>query len=73
MIDFVALWEIYFLLFLFWGAFVGSGTVTAGFRGKFQHRTPRFRDVSRARVPKIWYTRFFAERLAKSKVQIFAW
>ena len=34
-----------FQLFLFWG-FAGSGTVTSGFSGKFQYRTPRFRGVS---------------------------
>ena len=57
-----------FRISVFWG-FPGSGTSPGGFFGKFQYRTTRFCGVSCPHVPKTWYGRFFAERLANSKVQ----
>ena len=51
------------------GGFPGSGTARGGFYEKFQDRTPRFRGVSCPHVPKTWHGRFFAQRLANSKVQ----
>ena len=51
------------------GGFPGSGTARGGFFGKIQYRTPRFCGVSCPHVPKTWYGRFFAQRLANSKVQ----
>ena len=59
-----------FRISVFWG-FPGSGTAPGGFFGKFQYRTTRFCGVSCPHVPQTWYGRFFAQRLANSKVQIF--
>ena len=57
--------------FSVFSGFPGSRTAPGGFFGKFQYRTTRFCGVSCPHVPKTWYGRFFAQRLANSKVQFF--
>ena len=75
--DFGKLWYYYnstrrynpplvFRFSVFWG-FLGSGTASGGFFGKFQYRTTRFCGVSCPRVPQTWYGRFFAQSLASNE------
>ena len=57
--------------FPFFGDFWAPGPLLADSTEIFSTERLDFVASPDRRVPKIWYARFFAQRLAKSKVQFF--
>ena len=62
-----------FQVFRFLGNFRAPGALLADSPENFSTERPVFVASPAPRVPKTWYARFFAQRLAKSKVQVFVW
>ena len=59
-----------FQVFRFLGDFRAPGPFLANSPENFSTEHPVFVASPAPRDPKIWYARFFAQRLAKSKVRI---
>ena len=53
------------------GGFAGSGTVTGGFFGKFQYRTPRFRGVSCPPCPENLVRKIFCSTFGEFQGAVF--
>ena len=62
---------LWFSGFLFFGDFRAPGPLLADSSENFSTERPVFVASPDRRVPKTWYGRFFAQRLANSKVQFF--
>ena len=62
---------LWFSGFPFFGDFRAPGPLVADSTENFSTERPVFVASPDRRVPKTWYGRFFAQRLANSKVQFF--
>ena len=62
---------LWFSGFPFWRDFWALGPLLADSSENFSTKRPVFVASPDRRVPKTWYGRFFAQRLANSKVQFF--